>query len=235
MTGAKWTTCTNPHELLIYLGNQASERKLRLLACACARRIGALLTDKRTRNAIEVAERFADGLADEKQLTRASEAATNAVKKVTIKTGEFAGQAGMVGFWVTHRKAAVAAREVLGTVVNAKARLAKQLGGSSTEDSSVWATACVAELDAQSKMVREVFGSPFHRVKVDPASLVWKRGSVVSLAQRIYEDQMFDDLPKLAIALKKAGCDNAKMLDHCGQAVEHFRGCWILDLLLGKA
>jgi hypothetical protein len=234
MTGAQWTTCTNPHELLAYLGDQASERKLRLLACACARRIGPLLTDKRTRNAIEVAERFADGLADEKKLTRASEAATTAVKQVTIKTGELAGQAGMVGFWVTHRKAAVAAREVLGTVVHAKARVAKQVS-SSPENSNVWTTACVAELDAQTTMVREVFRSPFHRVHVDPAWLAWKRGSVVRLAQRIYEDQMFVDLPRLAIALKSAGCDNAQILDHCGQAVEHFRGCWMLDLLLGKA
>lgn len=38
----------------------------------------------------------------------------------------------------------------------------------------------------------------------------------------------------LADALEDAGCDNADILDHCRSDGPHVRGCWVVDLLLGK-
>jgi hypothetical protein len=55
------------------------------------------------------------------------------------------------------------------------------------------------------------------------------------LAQGIYTDRDFSAMPILADALQDAGCENDDVLAHCRDANQlHARGCWVLDLLLGK-
>src|SRR4051812_45842485 len=65
MTEAEWVTAADPTPLLEHLGSGASDRKLRLFACACCHRHWHLLIDDRSRAAVEVAERVADGSATE--------------------------------------------------------------------------------------------------------------------------------------------------------------------------
>ncbi|MBY0522733.1 MAG: hypothetical protein K2R98_05020 [Gemmataceae bacterium] len=79
------------------------------------------------------------------------------------------------------------------------------------------------------------FQHPFCRVIVDPSWLDWSSGTVRKLAQVIYEQRTFDRLPILADALEDAGCSDADILTHCRQPGEHVRGCWALDLILGKS
>jgi hypothetical protein len=51
----------------------------------------------------------------------------------------------------------------------------------------------------------------------------------------MYESRDFGAMPILADALQDAGCDSADVLDHCRDApVTHVRGCWVVDLVLGK-
>ena len=57
---------------------------------------------------------------------------------------------------------------------------------------------------------------------------------MVKLAQVIYDEHAFDRMPELADALEDAGCTNAEILAHCRQPGPHVRGCWALDLVLGK-
>src|SRR5262245_17741177 len=76
MTEAEWLACAQPRDMLTYLRSRElvrkpSGRKLRLLACACCRRIWAHLKGERHRQAVEAAERFADRLASAKQLSAA--------------------------------------------------------------------------------------------------------------------------------------------------------------------
>jgi len=67
---------------------------------------------------------------------------------------------------------------------------------------------------------------------LDPA---WLTSTVVSLAEGIYAERAFDRLPILADALQDAGCENTDVLDHCRGPGPHVRGCWVVDLVLGKA
>jgi hypothetical protein len=81
-------------------------------------------------------------------------------------------------------------------------------------------------------LLRDIFGNPFRPVAVDPS---WRTSTVVTLAEGIYADRAFDRLPILADALMDAGCDNADILAHCRGDGPHVRGCWVVDLVLGKS
>ena len=78
---------------------------------------------------------------------------------------------------------------------------------------------------------RDVAGNPFRPVVADPA---WLTPTVVAIAATIYADRAFDRMPILADALEEAGCTNADVLLHSRAAGPHVRGCWVVDLLLGK-
>jgi hypothetical protein len=79
--------------------------------------------------------------------------------------------------------------------------------------------------------IRCIFGNPFRPAALDPS---WLTSTVVLLGRGIYEERAFDRLPILADALQDAGCDNADVLDHCRGPGPHVRGCWVVDLVLGK-
>ena len=85
----------------------------------------------------------------------------------------------------------------------------------------------------QCGFVRDIF-NPFRPVAIDRAWLTWNDGTVVKLAESIYDERAFDRMPILADALEEASCTNADILAHCRQPREHVRGCWVVDLLLGK-
>jgi hypothetical protein len=65
MTEAEWLACYDPDALLLFAYFDAdkptSERQNRLMACAFARRVWHLLSDPRSRRAVEVAEAYVDG------------------------------------------------------------------------------------------------------------------------------------------------------------------------------
>ncbi len=90
------------------------------------------------------------------------------------------------------------------------------------------------DLNAEWEMcryIRDVFGNPFRPVVADPA---WLTPTTVAIATAIYADRAFDRMPILADALEEAGCVNADVLLHCRGGGPHVRGCWVVDLLLGK-
>ena len=84
----------------------------------------------------------------------------------------------------------------------------------------------------QAALLRDIFGNPFRPVARDPA---WLTSDVLALACGMYESRDFGAMPILADALQDAGCDNADVLAHCRDAsATHVRGCWVVDLVLGK-
>jgi hypothetical protein len=92
------------------------------------------------------------------------------------------------------------------------------------------------ELHYQADLLRCIFGPlAFRPISIDPAWLTWHDGMLVSMAQQMYDSRDFSDLPILADALEEAGCSNQDILGHCRSGGEHVRGCWVVDLLLGKS
>jgi hypothetical protein len=88
------------------------------------------------------------------------------------------------------------------------------------------------EVEAQAGLLRCTFGNPFRPVAFNPA---WRTTDVMLLAKGIYEEKAFDRMPILADALQDAGCEVEELLNHLRDAnATHVRGCWALDLVLGK-
>ena len=204
MTEAEWLECAGPGRMIEFLRGRVSDRKLRLLGAACCRRVWPLLIRGAVRKVVKVNERYADGVVGASKLASALSCA---------------------GGWARGERAA---RTVLGLgfdpdVAGVAAGCADLAGAGD------------AERRTQAQFVRCIFGNPF--LPAPSISALWlKRGeeTVRKLAQAIYTDRAFDRLPVLADALEDAGCTDADILAHCRSGGVHVRGCWAVDLLLGK-
>jgi hypothetical protein len=225
VTEGEWLNSADPKAMLALLreSGKLSGRKARLFAVACVRQLGELLTEDDSRTAVEVAERYADGLATDEELAAASAAADEAVKEVD---GEEAATAAAVD----------AADAACGAASEDAADAA-----SYTLDAALQAVvhagvaAIAAGMRGQSDLLRDLFGPlPFHEVRIDPSWLVWNNGIVQRLAEGIYQERAFERMPVLGDALEEAGCGDEDILRHCREQGPHARGCWVLDLLLGK-
>jgi hypothetical protein len=223
MTEREWLTCTDPTSMLAHLVAAASDRKLRLFAVACCRRIWEAMADERSQRAVVVAEQYADGLCDFREVHEARDAAGAAVEKASGTRYAPPAHCGMSTLGpVAHTAAANCAYFAAVTVLPAG------------HDEEYWLDeAYVGEGEAQVALLRDIFGNPFRPVTVDPA---WLTSTVVALAKSIYESRDFSAVPILADALQDAGCDNDAILTHCRDtALTHVRGCWVVDLLTGRS
>jgi hypothetical protein len=169
------------------------------------------MTDTRSKQAVEVAERFADGLADSIEVEEAREGANEACRLAR----------GLE--YTSTTSCAYLALDVF-DVYKAASTCAQ------------WATQSASchrdtERKAQADILRDLFVHPLYPVGIDPSFLT---PSVFALAEEIYCEKSFDVLPILGDALEDAGCRTADILRHCRFPGMHIRGCWVLDLLLGK-
>lgn len=228
MTATNWLECTDPFLMLEVLQTKASERKLRLFAVACTRHAWDLLTDEASRHAVGIAERFADGLVSEPERANAENTAFwlkeyqgtlapdfDQDLHYVPSPAYFAAEAAVNTLCHNARDAALnTARHVLEATAEAER---------------------TAERSRQAELLREIFGNPFRITVLDPAWLSWNDSIVSKCAQAIYNGRDFNDLPILADALCEAGCTNDDLLQHCRDPGPHVLGCWVLDLLVGKA
>ena len=122
------------------------------------------------------------------------------------------------------------AAEMAQDVCHATARAAADVPPFRTEDGDR-APEYAAELVVQADLCRDVFENPWRPRRVRPA---WRTADVLALAGAMYESRDFGAMPILADALQDAGCDDEEVLSHCREDREHVRGCWVVDLLLGK-
>jgi hypothetical protein len=223
MTEQEWLECTDPQKMLAFLRGKASDRTLRLFACACCRRIWHSLTDERSRRAVEVAEQFADGAATDEELDAAGAAAEAAMYHAAAAVYAV-GDAGNVAMLAADAAIGAARRAAGGA--HLAARSAAALAGEHA----------MAAKKAQCELLRDISSNPFRPSPALPsAALAWSGGTVRRIAQAIYDDRAFDRLPVLADALEEAGCTDSELLGHCRGPGPHCRGCWAVDALLGKS
>jgi hypothetical protein len=207
MTEAEWRTCEDLRRMLELVRGRADERKLRLLVCAECRH-WSIITKGVFQQAVEVAERYADGLATEEERLQAWRATDSRVRR--------RAHSSLAPYLLAVHAAVEGYEEYAEPNWNALAAFRKYRTDA-----------------AQAQLFRDIFGPlPFRPASIEPG---WLTSDVVALARSIYDDCAFDRLPILADALQDAGCENADVLDHCRDPqLTHVRGCWVIDLMLGK-
>jgi hypothetical protein len=89
-------------------------------------------------------------------------------------------------------------------------------------------------INAHLALLRDIVGNPFRKPKLPRAVLKWNDRTLPRLAQAIFDERRFADMPVLADALEEAGCADQNILSHCRGGSTHVRGCWVVDLLLQK-
>jgi hypothetical protein len=235
---AEWLTCEDPSVMTGYVWKQVSNRKMRLFALACCHRILEYMRDERSRRAVEVSERFAEGVASEEELAQAFDDACVVPESdiVDEATDEFVRHHPNfpTGVFVTAKAADAAFSVCFGTQPVANALLKDTASDVADVVYGLHGFSHAArtqEMAEHSCIVRDIFGNPFRPITLDP-SLVTP--AVTSLATTIYDDRRFDRMPELADALEETGCAQTEILEHCRELGPHVRGCWVIDLLLGK-
>ena len=215
MTEAEWLACDDIRDLLYLCESRLTawsggDRTPRLLACAACRLEWDAVTDPRARAAVEAAELYCEGGITRKALGKAHQAAMEAFRD-RLRPSEARLR--------TATAKASRPRNPVGAMI-------ETLMAISSGEDNPWC-------DRLAWMFRDVFGPRLFRpVAADPA---WLSPAAVSIAAGIYEHRAFDRLPVLADALEEAGCADADVLLHCRTPGEHVRGCWVVDLVLGKS
>jgi hypothetical protein len=214
--------------MLAFLGGQSGDRKLRLFACACCRRIWHLLTDERSKRAVEGAERFVDGTAGRREMVRAYLAAWEATRHSWQWPDKPEEPRAPLSLPLGHAAATFAAAPKM------TGEMAQHVAECATDADNGTAD----EKPFQAHLLRDIFGNPFRPVSLDPTSLT---PTVLNLAQAAYDNRLLPsgllDNTRLAIladAIEAVGCQNADILSHLRGPGPHVRGCWPVDLILGK-
>jgi hypothetical protein len=252
MTEAEWLNDRDAHRMLGYLfTRRVRTRKWRLVECAFLRFSWAFLTDDRSRQAVEVAERDIDQPLNESDLqlvrTEASEA-WEAIFEERYADQETRAETGraLAARWAAQ---ALSRGPRVRRIQNGeKMSFLQFLVPLIMQDQEDPVTAGISEeirsriTAAQADVLHDLFGNPFRpRPSVKPLWLRWNDGTVARLAQAAYEERILPagtlDNGRLAIladALEEAGCSNVEILGHLRGSGPHVRGCYVLDLLLAR-
>jgi hypothetical protein len=210
MTEAEWAGCAEPGPMLAFLRGRVSDRKLRLFACACCRTVQGFIPVGPCRAAVEVALRYADGRATADELAAARSAAVAVADSA----------AAWAGAETANPSALLAARAAADEAREHVRRLSPRAGEE--------------EARAQADLLRDVIGNPFRPVTAEPFRWLARHPLVQEIAEEVYAGAPQEDMTALAEELQALGCPHPGVLEHCRAAAPHIRGCWVIDLILGK-
>lgn len=226
---AQWLESGDPRVLLDFLRDKINDRQLNRFAIACCRRAWTVL-NRAFQAAVETTELYLDGLASKEQQEEAMRGANcaaagclpvvNRLTAVAAAVTDGMPLSPLIGpFTDNPDLGMVNDRGVMAMVRN----IAFAITGQASDP---------GEFALQCNLLRDIVGNPFRPITLDPS---WHTSTVVSLSEAIYGDRAFDRMPILADALEEAGCTNQDILQHCRGGGEHVRGCWVVDMILGKS
>lgn len=209
-----------------------SERKLRLFAVTCCRRVWHLLPDAATRQLVDACERYADGLAPAEEMYEAMRRASPSAyfRRKTPRTLARQAARSAVGEF---EFSFASLKSTLAICASSYAAEAVGLARPDGEDK---------ERQAQAELLRDIVGDPLEPARVEAAWLEWNGGLVSRLANMVYDDRLLPagylDSRRLAVladALLDAGSPpDHGIVRHLRNPGPHPRGCFAVDFLLGK-
>ncbi len=225
MNEAEWLASGDPKAMLALIQGKISDRKLRLFACACCRRVVPLLSDPELVRTLEVAERSIEQQASVEECRAASKSVFDHYNRTNPGGG--GSSIDLVVAWAAAlRPTGEYPLDYAGYVFENACRLGgRWIVGQPLSDEQQ------RERAIQAALLRDVVGNPFRPVAF-PSE--WRTDTAVSLARQMYDSREFSAMPILADALQDAGCDNDEVLSHCRTDGPHVRGCWVVDLVLEK-
>jgi hypothetical protein len=230
VTETEWLETGDPRRLLKHLHGKVSTRKRRLFSVACCRRVRHLFDDRRSQDAIEVVERYAERRANGQELAVAAAGAAQAnsqhdamaVGAVPAKTNVFPGRfwAARAAWWATNAHANVAAWKAA-----RESSFAASMALASSDPSVSTADALRCERQSQCQLLRDIFGNPFCPLPPRPEA-------VAPLAERIYAGE-WELMPIFGECLQEQGYWSEG--EHClDPNNEHVKGCWVVDWVTGR-
>jgi hypothetical protein len=240
VTEAEWLACDHPAAMLVYLRGEVSERERAESRCRLHSSAGELFNGPSPFIPAARFTRFVAACADRLRGFPLEDHTRRLIDSLDeIEAGVTPLGAGMACWKFASAVAWVVAKD----------SIAISCAGATEEDRFEWGfsggppdplfqATQATEGREQARLLREVIGNPFRPVSLDPA---WSTPAVVQLAQAAYDNRLLPSglldhtgLAVLADALEEAGCDNADLLSHLRGPGPHVRGCWALDLVLGK-
>jgi hypothetical protein len=216
VTNDEWLACCDPATMLHVVNRlEPSERKVRLFNAAVCRRFWNYLPEA-SRAILSESELIADDLA-----------------QVIAGKNDLCWRANAV---VAPFDREFPARNYPSEVVRIRRDSAAAVCYAVISNELWGAVSYFWEIDPSERrshplIIRDIFGNPFRPVTFEPS---WRTLSVVRLGQTIYDERAFNKMPDLGDALERAGCRDEVILSHCREPSEHVRGCWVIDLVLGK-
>jgi hypothetical protein len=241
MTESEWETCADPQQMLMSLVD-ISERKLCLL-CSCAtRRLWCLLESSHLREAVESLEKYADAAIDEASF-RAAASETHPLRcyldelySHKVREDRWFAAYAINRFMMWGRDAPSAS-----FCLDFLARAARRASRDTLRMAEDPFGPCEMERAAQADLMRDLFADQFRPVILSATWLTWNDATVIRLAQVAYDNRILPagtlDNARLAVladALEESGCGDERMLEHIRAGGEHYRGCYVVDALLGK-
>jgi hypothetical protein len=240
MTEAEWLACTDPQQMLRFLRGKAGERRLRFFRLRLlSSLVGHVQRPRRSRRAIEVAELHADVEANDEDLRIAMNGAEDVAEALATSVTTTAEEA--------HASAAFAAMSVTSDAETAADYTSSNAGSAAYHAATASSAPSAAEGRRveriwQANILRDILGNPFCPSSISSSWLLWNDGVVARLARTAYEQRIMPDgtldnglLAILEDALEEAGCTDTDILGHLRGLGPHVRGCWPVDLCLGKS
>lgn len=216
----RWLSHRDVRSLIGGIDPQIYDRKLRLFACACCRRIWSHLGEA-GKKLVVLSEMFADSNASLEEVRaavrdcRSQRPASPVLASDAVDNAACAFEASYAGAAIRYARASECAASAVAQTSSNNSRMAVEH----------------RETFFQRTILLDILGNPFQPVSFVPE---WRTAAAVALAESMYQARDFAAMPILADALQDAGCENEDILSHCRGPEPHVRGCWVVDLVTGR-